>query len=117
MSECFQVNSLSDLSSSQTYSTAAEVDVEIRLESYSNTNHLECGGAHCEAVSTFCDNMFEFCVREVGSSSCLSSIITDYIENDELTFSDEELETLGIDNPVRFSDISSMVSILSHFDV
>ena len=51
-------------------------------------------------------------MREVGSSSCLSYIKTGYnVERDVLTFNEEELETLGIDNPLHFSNINSMVSI------
>ena len=34
------------------------------------------------------------------------------IRNDGLTFSDEGLETLGINNPVCFSDINLMVIII-----
>lgn len=93
---------------------AVALDVEVRLESYSNPDTKECGGGHCETFPTLegiCDHMFSFCVRAVGSEDCLTSTITSqYIQKDRLTFSQDELNTLGISNPLHFSGITSTVN-------
>ena len=85
----------------------AQVDVEVYLESYSNPDHDDCDGGHCETFDNVCDNIFEFCLREVGSSSCLATITTEDIPQDEFMFGDDELEVLGISNPLQFPDIST----------
>ena len=83
------------------------------LLSYSNTGKLTCDDDCTDGVSITegaCDNMFEFCVREVGTTSCLASKETGDISSDELTFSSSELDTLGVSNPVVFSNLPRSVS-------
>ena len=86
-----------------------EVTLEVTLESYSNPDHEECGGEHCEGIfGGECDNIFTFCLRSIGSPSCLETLTTNDITADEFTFGDSELETLGINNPLEFSVITSV---------
>ena len=97
----------------QAYSTATQ-DVEVTLHSYSNPTHQDCNGDHCEGLpGGNCDNFFDFCLREVGGSSCLTpNITTGYIEEDVFTFGESELNQLEIDNPLKFSSISSSVRFI-----
>ena len=93
----------------------AELEVQVKLLSYSNTRQLTCEPGNCGdgglILEGACDNMFEFCVREVGTTSCLASKETSDISSDELTFSSSELDILGISNPVVFSNLPQSVSI------
>ena len=86
----------------------------MRLESYNNDDHEACEGGHCGGFGSIlegeCDNMFTFCVRQVDSSSCLSIESTDDISKDTLTFSQSDLEMLGLSsNTIRFSNLPLMV--------
>ena len=57
-----------------------------------------------------CDNVFEFCLRTVGASSCLMPPITSNdITDDVFTFGAVELGLLGLSNPLVFNDISVSV--------
>ena len=85
--------------------------MEVRLHSYSNPQSRECDGDDCDDVGG-CDNIFEFCLRAAGSDFCLTDkIITGEISEDTLSFSASQLSELGISNPLRFSDITTSVSM------
>ena len=59
--------------------------------------------------------MFTFCLRVVGSSSCLTTPITSQaLEADEITFTDDDLEVLDINNPLQFFGVSSSVCLCIH---
>ena len=94
----------------------AQREVKVRLESYSNPDHDWCGGGHCGAFELFegdCDNLFMFCIREVGTFECLTAIISsEHIEKDELVFSQCELDTLQLHNPVCFSNLPTSTVLL-----
>ena len=78
------------------------VDLEISLVSYSNPDHEDCNGGHCEAPFTHnCDNYFTFQLRTQASASLFSPETTtnDYGE-DMFSFSDA-LDELGISNPLN----------------
>ena len=93
----------------QAYSTA-RLTVQVRLISYSNPSSEDCDGGNCEGAFGTCDNIFEFCLRDVRGFSCLSVISTADIEDDMFAFGPSELSGLGISNPLEFSDIASIVS-------
>ena len=96
----------------QAYSTAV-ITVEVRLHSYSNPQSRECDGDDCDIIGE-CDNIFEFCLRSAGSGVCLTNTITtNEISEDILSFSVSQLSDLGITNPLRFSGITTSVSIYS----
>lgn len=91
--------------------------MEVRLHSYSNPNSRECDGDDCDLAGE-CDNIFEFCLRAVGSSVCLpNKITTNELSEDTLSFSESELSDLGISNPLRFPGITTSVSMYSTLDV
>ena len=84
------------------------------LNSYSNPDNDHCAGGHCELIPLVqgpCDNQFEFCLRVVGSSSCLTHTITSQglIEADEIMFTKDDLEQLGINNPLQVLGIATSV--------
>ena len=87
--------------------------MEVRLHSYSNPLSRECDGDDCDIIGE-CDNIFEFCLRAAGSGFCLTNTITtDEISEDTLSFSASQLSDLGISNPLRFSGITTSVSMYS----
>jgi hypothetical protein len=93
-----------------TYSSAT-LTVEVDLISYRNPNSEDCNGGNCDGVYYgTCDNVFHFCLRVVGSQSCLASLGTNYVQDDSMTFSSYDLSRLGISNPLVFSSISTSVS-------
>ena len=83
------------------------------LNSYSNPDNEQCAGGHCELIPLIqgpCDNQFEFCLQAVGSSSCLRApIISQGLEEDEILFTEDDLEQLGISNPLKFFGIPTLV--------
>ena len=85
------------------------------LNSYSNSDNEQCDGGHCEFVpfpGGSCDNRFQFCVRVVGSSSCLTPpIISGFLEAEEIMFTEDDLEMLDISNPLQFFGISTTVCL------
>ena len=89
--------------------------MEVRLHSYSNPQSRDCDGDTCDPdiLGAECDNIFLFCLRAAGSGSCLNMITTDEISEDTLSFSASQLSELGISNPLRFSDITTSVSMYS----
>ena len=103
----------------------ASFNVEVMLHSYSNPTHGYCGGQHCEGLlGQFllgdCDNAFTFCLRRstAGNSSCISSTSTSVVHNnDDFTFTSDILNTLGITNPLVFSNLFVTVSYLVDTDV
>jgi len=103
----------------------ATFNVEVMLHSYSNPTHGYCGGQHCEGLLGqfflgVCDNAFTFCLRRstAGNSSCVSSTSTSVVpNNDDFTFTSDILNTLGITNPLVFSNLLVMVSYLVDTDV
>ena len=90
---------------------SATLNVEVMLHSYSNPTSEDCDGGNCEGLIGTCDNVFTFCLRTVGGSSCLARITTDELENDDFTFTPTTLDALGISNPLVFSNIAVMVRI------
>ena len=103
----------------------ASFNVEMMLHSYSNPTHGYCGGQHCEGLlGQFflgdCDNAFTFCLRRstAGNSSCVSSTSTSVVRNnDDFTFTSDILNTLGITNPLVFSNLLVTVSYLVDTDI
>ena len=55
---------------------------------------------------------FIFCLRAVGSVTCLSTITTNDIEDDSFTFTQSVLNELGISNPLQFANILPGVSTM-----
>ena len=88
------------------------------LNSYSNPDNEQCAGGHCELIPLVqgpCDNQFEFCLRVVGSSSCLTSTITSQgLEADEIMFTEGDIEQLDISNPLQFFGIPTSVYMSYH---
>ena len=82
----------------------------MQLIRYSNPTSEDCDGGYCDEFPGPCENIFEFCLRTVGGSSCLSEISTDDIEDDIFTFGPSELDDLGISNPLQFTNIATTVS-------
>jgi len=57
-----------------------------------------------------CDNVFSFCLHNVGSPSCFTTIVTEEIHNDSFLFSTPEIiNNLGIANPLAYSGIRTSV--------
>ena len=85
------------------------------LNSYSNSDNEYCNGGHCESFPSVegpCDNEFMFCLRVVGSTSCLTPAITsEYLEANEIMFTEDDLATLGISNPLQFFGIATTVCL------
>ena len=83
------------------------------LNSYNNSDNEHCDGGHCELFPLLqgaCDNQFEFCLRVAGSSLCLTpTIISQDLESEEIMFTEDDLETLDISNPLQFFGISTSV--------
>ena len=95
---------------------SATLNVEVTLVSYSNPTSQDCRDCHCEAScqastgSGTCDNVFSFCLRNVGSPSCFTTIVTEEIHNDSFLFSTPEIiNILGIANPLTYSGIRTSV--------
>ena len=89
----------------QACSTARQT-VQVQLVSYNNPDSEDCDGGNCEGVpGGTCDNIFQFCLRAVGSVTCLSTITTVDIENDSFTFTQSDLNELEISNPLVFTSI------------
>ena len=91
------------------------IDLQVSLQSYSNPNHLDCGGNHCEGFGStglsHCDNRFEFCLRTTTSSSCLSSTQSaGNVEDDSFVFSLAIRSQLGLSDPIVFANIAPPVS-------
>ena len=96
---------------------SATLNVEVMLHSYTNPTSEDCNGGNCEDESDgICDNVFTFCLRTVGRSSCLATITTDELENmDIFTFTPTITNILDISNPLVFSNIEVTVRIHSIF--
>ena len=96
----------------QNYSLA-RLDIEVRLDSYSNPSSEDCDSLPCDIVGPrTCDNEFNFCLAQRGTDVCSSNIITSGIlSDDSFTFGALELSQLSISNPLLFSDVSTTVSV------
>ena len=68
----------------------------------------DCNGGNCEGTTSgICDNIFYFCLRAVGNTSCLASVITNDVQDDSITFSSYDLSRLGISNPLSDASMAS----------
>lgn len=83
------------------------------LHSYVNPFSNDCEGNDCDLTFGIeCDNVFEFCLREVGGTCLAERITSDDISEDDFTFGADEIERLDISNPLLFPNISPSVSKL-----
>ena len=92
--------------------TEATLDVEISLVRYRNPNSEDCDGNNCESsLSGTCDNLFTFCLRTTGTSTCSYQISsTNDIEDDDFSFTSSILSQIGLSNPLGFRSIAPTVS-------
>ena len=87
------------------------MDLGISLVSYSNPDHEDCNGGHCEApFSNNCDNYFTFRLRTQASASLLSpeNTTNDYGQ-DVFSFDESVLDLLGISNPLTYQNLNPTV--------
>ena len=99
-----------DVTSLPQAAATATLNVEVMLQSYINPTSEVCKGGNCDVLGGACDIIFTFCLRTVGSSSCLATTTTDDVVDDNFAFSSQIVNDLGINNPLVFSNLTVSVS-------